>query len=191
VKSAQAALIDYLLDARIPLEATYEGIWWIDVGLEITSDDDACLQWRTSSHLQVVKEVLQIPQHQAKRITSFGSSTYARDMVSHLTAVSGCRIEPGVEAQGPFQAAYIEMYTTDKGKHHRKAMTIKTAMSRTQPPSFIEWLVNLYTKNVDDDSSKARIKVRVPLDLARTALLGLDIGTVRGGLLSFTRSEWW
>jgi hypothetical protein len=191
VKSAQAALIDYLLDARIPLEATYEGIWWIDVGLEITSDDDACLQWRTSSHLQVVKEVLQIPERQAKRVTSFGSSTYARDMVSHLTAVSGCRIEPGVEAQGPFQAAYIEMYTTDKGKHHRKAMTIKTAMSRTQPPSFIEWLVNLYTKNVDDDSSKARIKVRVPLDLARTALLGLDIGTVRGGLLSFTRSEWW
>jgi hypothetical protein len=24
-------------------------------------------------------------------------------------------------------------------------MTIKTAMSRTQPPSFIKWLVNLYT----------------------------------------------
>jgi hypothetical protein len=132
------------LDARIPLEATYESNWWIDMGLEITSDD-AYLQWHISSHLQVVKEVLQIPECQAKRITSFRSSTYARYMVSHLTAMSGCRTEPGVEVQGPFQAACIKMYMTDKGKHHRKAMTIKTAMSRTQPPSFIKWLVNLYT----------------------------------------------
>jgi hypothetical protein len=92
--------------------------------------------------------------------------------------MSGCRTEPGVEVQGPFQAACIKMYTTDKGKHHRKAMTIKTAMSRTQPPSFIKWLVNLYTMNVDDDSLKAQIKVCMPLDLVRTALLGLDISTV-------------
>jgi hypothetical protein len=38
---------------------------------------------------------------------------------------------------------------------------------------------------------KAQIKVCMPLDLVRTALLGLDISTVWGGLLSFTWSEWW
>jgi hypothetical protein len=196
--SADFALTEFLLDARIPVEATYEGMWWIDIGLEISSDEGACLQWRTSSHFHIVKEILQITDQHAQRITSLGSTKYARDMVSHLTAVSGCRIEPGVQAEGPFRAAYVQMYTTDKaitynpdGKYHGKAMTLENAMGKVQPPHFVEGLFDVYRNAVSSNGSNARVEVRVPLDFAKTVLLDLDVGVIRQSLLSFTRDEWW
>jgi hypothetical protein len=197
-ESAKIALHEYLLDARIPLVATEEGTWWIDVAVEISSDEGACLQWRTSSHFHVVQEVLRISHNHAKRITSIGSSKYARDLVSHLTAVSGCRIEPGIRACGRFQAAYVQMYTTDKaitynpeGIHHAKSITINDAMGRTQPPSFATGLFGVYKDAVENNSSNARVEVRVPLDFADSVLLGLNINLIRDSLLSFTPGEWW
>lgn len=197
-ESAELALHEYLFDASIPLTATEEGIWWIDVAAEIRSDNTACLQWRTSSHFHIVRDILEIPDHHAQRITSLGSSKYARDLVSHLTAVSGCRIEPGVQARGRFQAAYVQMYTTDKaitynpeGIHHAKSMTIKDAMGQTQPPSFSTGLFGVYRDAVGNNSSNARVEVRVPLDFATTVLLGLDRHVIRHSLLSFTSAEWW
>jgi hypothetical protein len=197
-QSAELALTEYLQDAQIPEQATRQGEWWIDVAVELRSATDHCLQWRTSSHFYIVKEVLDISPEDANRITSVKSSKYARDLASHLTGVSGCRIEPGVRAQGPLEATYFQMYTTDKaltynpeGGHHGKAITMEHAMSSTQPPAFIERLLNLYTSACENNSSNARIEVRVPFARAKTALVRLKIDTLRTSLLSFTRAEWW
>lgn len=196
--AAVEALSEYLEDAKIPQEATEVGEWWIDVGMEFCSSHDACLQWKTSSHFHIVQEVLQIPDNHASRITSVGSSKYARDLVSHLTAVSGCRIEPGAQAEGPFQATYFQMYTTDKaitynpeGRHHGKAITMDGAMGKTQPPVFIEGLFDVYTSAIHNNSSNARVEVRVPFAQATTVFMRLNTNIVRESLLSFTRSEWW
>jgi hypothetical protein len=39
---------------------------------------------------------LQISDSQARCITKLGSSKYSRDIVGHLSTISGCPIEPGV-----------------------------------------------------------------------------------------------
>jgi hypothetical protein len=198
VQSAELALEEYLLDAKIPLRATLTGDWWIDVGLEFHSQTDHCLQWRTSSHFHIVKDALNISDDNASRITSVGSSKYSRDLVSHLLGVSGCRIEPGTRAEGPFEAAYLQMYTTDKaitynpeGRYHGKAITVEQAMGGKQPPAFIEGLFNVYTSTIVGNPSNARIEVRVPFSQAKSVLLDFDTDTICQSLLAFPPSEWW
>jgi hypothetical protein len=196
-RSAELALEEYLIDAKIPLHATQTGNWFIDVGVEYSAVA-TCLQWMTSSHFHMVKETLQIPENDASRITSIGSTKYARDMVSHLPAVSGCRIEPGIRAEGEFKAVYLQMYTTDKaitynpeGGHHGKAITMEVAMGKTQPPKFLQGLYEVYKSAMVENACNARIEVRVPFNHATTALLNLEYRVVRNSLLGFTLDEWW
>lgn len=195
--AATTTLEEYLLDAKIPPEATWDGEWWIDVGVELSSEN-RCLQWRTASHFHIIKEVLRISETHASRVTTLGSSKYSRDLVSHLTAVSGCRIEPGSQAKGVHEAVYFQMYTTDKaltyhpdGRTHGKAITMDAAMGKTQPPTFVEGLFNVYTTAIADNSSNARVEVRVPFVHAETVLTRLSIEVARSSLLSFSRSDWW
>jgi hypothetical protein len=197
-QSASLALTEYLSDCKIPEEALDDGDWWIDVGLEISSTEHACLQWRTSSHFHMTKEVLHINDTHASRITSLTSSKYQRDLVSHLTAVAGCRIEPGPQAEGIFEAAYFQMYTTDKaitynpeGIHHGKAISIEKAMGPEQPPEFVEGLLQVYGNAIEKNASNARVEVRVPMVHATTALVDVCPNVIEQSLLSFTSEEWW
>jgi hypothetical protein len=197
-EAAQQALEEFFDEANIPMESSQEGEWWVDVGLEFSSGTAACLQWRTSSHVHIVKEVLGIEEGPARRITSLGSSKYSRDLVSHLTAVSGCRIEPGTQAKGDFHATYFQMYTTDKsitynpeGIHHGKFLPMKSAMGDIQPVKFLESLFNAYSSAIEKNASNARVEVRVPLAHATSVLLSYRLDVVRESLLSFTRGDWW
>lgn len=192
---AMASLDEFIEDVGL---STTQGQWWIDVGLEIHSEDELCLQWRTSSHSALVQDVLEIEDRHAIRVTTLGSSKYQRDIVSHLMAVSGCRIEPGIRAQGPYEAVYLQMYTTDKaitynpeGRHHGKAMTVDAAMGPKQPPVFVEGILSLFTSAMKMNASNARIEVRVPLAHATTVFTALDIDQMRQHLLAFQRNEWW
>jgi hypothetical protein len=174
--------------------------WYIDVGLDIKSalDDPECLQWRTSSHFPVVKEVLRINDAKAARITSMGSSKYSRDLCSHLTGVAGCRVEPGIQAQGEFEAVYFQMYTTDKsvtyhpeGRFSAKAMTMKQAMGERQPVPFLTGLYETYRASSSQISSNARVEVRVPFKYATSVLLDVPGEVLQNALLSFKREDWW
>lgn len=197
--SAEVALEEYLMDAKISIHATETGFWFIDVGVEYSAvDRPECLQWSTSSHFHVVREVLRIPDDHASRITRIGSTKYSRDVVSHLPAVSGCRIEPGVQAAGQFEVHYFQMYTTDKaitynpeGGYHGKAITMDVAMGRSQPPPFLHGLYGVYNSAMGENASNARIEVRVPFRHATRALLHVDSHVVRNSLLSFRLDEWW
>ncbi|KAF9441048.1 hypothetical protein P691DRAFT_685291 [Macrolepiota fuliginosa MF-IS2] len=196
--SAEWYWTDFFKYTKLTDEVLTLGHWWVDVGIEVSSDTQACLQWMTSSHCDVAREALRIPEEDAQRITNIKSSKYSRDLVSHLTAISGFRIVPGVRAEGVYEAAYLQAYTTDKatvyntdGRHHAKFLTTKEAMGQAQPTKTIDGIHSIYTEAVDVNHSKARLEVRVPFDFATQALLNFDPEVLQGSLCAFSQEEWW
>jgi hypothetical protein len=172
------------------------GKWRLDIGIEFRSSFDNCFGWRSDSHNHVARRALSISENAATRITRPGSSLYNRDLVSHLAAVSGCRITPGI-AHGPQDVTYMQLYTTDKaliyrpdGTAHGKNITGKEILAG-KGPKFIENLVQLYNNAIHTCRAHARIEVRVPLAEADTVLLNLDEELIRGSLVSVHPNVWW
>ncbi|RDB15070.1 hypothetical protein Hypma_005467 [Hypsizygus marmoreus] len=196
--ASQQAFEAFIADNNLDLTAIQStGDWWIDVGVEISSEEANCLAWRTDSHFHIVKQVCDLADHVAARITAPGSSKYTRDMVSHLPAVSGCRISPGPRARGRFDVEYLQMYTTDKSLtyrqdqgHYGKFITCKDVLNG-RSKEYIQNLYQLYRNAIRSNYSLARVEVRVPLRHACTVLLDLGEELVRGSLVSFTRTVWW
>jgi hypothetical protein len=189
-------------------DALITGDWWVDIGLEIASWIDIglgpnkrkapqCLAWRTDSHHRIVKSTLAISTAAATRITRPGSSKYIRDMTSHLTAVSGCRISPGVRAEGPFQAKYLQLYTTDKsvtyhleGAHCSKFIKGGDIL-KGKADDYCHDLYELYRQAAGKNHSLARAEIRVPIEHATRAMVNVHINTMRDCLVSFGRVVWW
>jgi len=197
-ESSEYYLNDFILDARLSGRVPFVGDWYIDVGIEISSEENACLQWMTNAHPRIVQQALHISDDSAQRITDITSSQYSRDLSSHLTAVSGFRIVPGVRAQGEFEARYLQAYTTDKsvvynpeGGHHAKFLTTKEAMGHTQPAKTVEGIYTIYEQAMIANSSNARLEVRVPYRFATQVLIEFDVDQLRDSLCAFTREEWW
>ncbi|TFK60184.1 hypothetical protein BDN72DRAFT_905193 [Pluteus cervinus] len=195
--SAEQALLAFSKENHLVDAGQLRGDWWIDVGLEIGSPDGHCLAWRTDSHFHVVQHVLDISNAGAERITSLGSSSYSRDLTSHLAAVSGCRIVPGVYTQGDSEAAYLQMYTTDKsliylpdGGYYGKFIKPSDTLSG-KAMNFITKLYDLYVKASKKNSSLARIEVRVPIAQALAVLLDFDDDLIRESLVVIPREDWW
>jgi hypothetical protein len=197
--AARLAWIKALERAQIPLEATDQGSWWIDVGLEFRSDDPGCyLQWTTASHDLIVQKVLGVSMSTAMRITTLGHDGYSRDIVCHLSEVSGCRLETGIRHGGPFHAAYLELSTTSiSGAQHPAvpALTVPQVMDVGRWPH--QTAIDLLSafsaqKNSQNwlQSNAARVELRVPLEHAEDVLIDIDEDTIRESLLSFSRQEW-
>ncbi|KAG6809709.1 hypothetical protein H0H93_015571, partial [Arthromyces matolae] len=151
----------------------------------------------TKAHHKVVRDAMRIPSRAAIQITSVGSSKYQRDLSSHLTEVSGFRIEPGVRTQGPYEVKYIQAYTTDKsvlynrdGNHHAKFLTTKEAMGRDHPAPSIVGMHNIYKGASNNNPSHARLELRVPLKFGEEVLLGVS-NDFLGNLLHFSGDVWW
>lgn len=200
VFSANNALREFLEENSISEECTREGIWYIDVGLEVSSVEGMCLLWRTDSHPHVVKHVTGISEQHANRITDLGSQQYARDLSSHLLDVSGCRITPGRQGEGRFQVSYLQLYSTDKsltynpeGIYFSKAMSCDEAIGKVQPPSFTTALFHLYRNASlsNNSNSNARVEVRVPLEHATAALIDFSDELIQRSLVAFTSNSWW
>lgn len=196
-EDGDVALEEWLDGNFLRKEDLLSGDWWVDVGLQISSDEKDCLAWRTDSHFHLVKEVLQIPEHQAHRITSITSTKYTRDMTSHLTAVSGCRISPGARAEGPFSVQYLQLYTTDKSLtyrqergHHGKFITCGDVLLG-KAESYCDNLYNVYLAAMNDNFSLARVEIRVPIKHVTSVLLDFRHSMIRQWLVSFPRIVWW
>ena len=196
--SADEALDEFLEQENLNRdEIRLTGSWWIDVGLQVISSNKDCLSWRTDSHWRIVQEICEITADNAKRMTSIGSSQYTRDMTSHLPQISGCRIEPGVRGQGPYEVAYLQLYLTDKALtyradqgHHGKFITCSDVV-KGKADDFISNLYSLYLHAIGDNYAQARMEVRVPVRFATRVLLDLDEDPIRRGLVSFPSVEWW
>jgi hypothetical protein len=197
-KAARSAWFRALKRAKIPVEATNYGSWWIDVGLEFRSEQGQFLQWITDYHGCIVQEVLGISISTAKRITTLGHHGYSRDIACHLAEVSGCRLEVGIQHGGPSRAAHMELSTTlISGAHHPAvpALTIPQAMeTRHQPPQSVIDLFNAFRGQRETQnwlqSNAARIELRVPLKHAEDVLIDIDEDIIRESLVSFSRQEW-
>lgn len=197
VDAANEALADFLSTLFLDRERiSSHGSWWVDVGIEVSSAEENCLAWRTDCHVHVVREICQIDNENAQRITRMGSSKYARDMVSHLPQVSGCRIKPGIRAQGPMEVAYLQLYCTDKSLtyrqdsgHHGKFITCDDII-KGKTYDFIDKLYALYINAVEKHNAHARMEVRVPLQFASRALLNVDFDVLYNSLVSFPAVEW-
>ena len=197
--AARLAWIKALERAQIPLEATDQGSWWIDVGLEFRSDDPGCyLQWTTASHDLIVQKVLGVSMSTAMRITTLGHDGYSRDIVCHLPEVSGCRLETGIRYGpygGRFNASYLELSTTEMSRVQHPALTIRQAMSPVQPTQFALDMYNAFQRQAlatrdELESNAARIELRVPLKHAENVLIDVKNSTIREALLLFSRKEW-
>ncbi|KAF8054645.1 hypothetical protein FPV67DRAFT_1682298 [Lyophyllum atratum] len=200
VNAASAAIFldTFIREANLSPAAPAVGDWYVDVAIEISSPDRRCLQWITSTHNIVVQEALRISDYHARRITELGSSQYARDPASHLTALSGFRATPGVQARGEFEVSYIQAYTTDKSVvsnkdagHHAKFIETKEAMGTDHPTRTIEGLHTIYDTAKRANSSSARLEVRVPYSKATEVLVRFNSTAFRRCICSFTRAEWW
>lgn len=117
-------------------------------------------------------------------------------MTSHLTDVSGCRISPGVRAEGIYEAVYLQMYATDKlityhpegtyfGEYLKGEDIIKG-----KADDYCHDLYELYRQAADKNYALARIEVRVPLRHDATILIDIDANRFRGGLVVIKPVVW-
>ena len=190
--------------------------WYIDVGLEISSEEDNCFQWLTTSHPSMLEWILGLPEHDAIRLGTFGSTRYQRDISSHLPQLSGCRVEPGVRGAGRYMAVYYQQYTSEKALtynpekgDHGKTITMKEAMGNKQPANFCDKLYQTFIDAKENNASAARVEVRVPvgsrflgvLDEYGEPIYSLECSTsvmtyvsrtvLRRSIRSYTKKTWW
>lgn len=200
---ARQALSDFMDQNELDPQLIHSpSPWWIDVGLEVDSKDGNCLAWRTDSHFYLVREFLNIAQRLADKITTPGSSKYTRDMTSHLTAVSGCRIAPGYVGRGALKVRYFQAYTTDKSHTYRldrgryaKFITGDSIL-KGRDQDYVQSIYTLY-RNASrmGNQSLARLEARCHISQATELFLNLRPNrfekVLRDSLVSFTPEEWW
>jgi len=123
---------------------------------------------------------------------------YYRDISNHLPDVSGFRLAPSNTGSGPYAAAYLQAYTTDKsvtynqdGRHHAKYLTAVEALGPTQPGNTIEDLYTIYEGAKKHNPSKARLEVRIPSQSAINVLQQLDETAIRSTIFAFPQQDWW
>ncbi|TFK17448.1 hypothetical protein FA15DRAFT_734940 [Coprinopsis marcescibilis] len=173
------------------------GGWWIDVGLEVVSNANSTLCPETSAHRSLTELALGLEREKAARITKLSSSGYYRDPASHLTGASGFRLIPPRRARGEYEAAYMQVYLTDKsqtyapeGSKFGKAISASQLL-RGKGEGFISELYRIYNKAGEDVISAVRIEVRVPFKYAPSVLLDLDNDLLSKTFLSFPSADWW
>ena len=204
--ASDQAILAFLREHQLLTEEDYDirtltdlddSSWYIDTGLQLASLEGRCLQWRTDGHCDIVARVCGLPEHKAVRITTPGSSSYSRDMASHLPAVSGCRIVFGKTTQGDYKASYLNMYTTEKALiynpdkgHFGKYVTCEQILKGTGD-DFAENLFQLYRRAIPKNYSLARLEIRIPLQFACDVFLDFDRELIRSSLLSFHPNAWW
>lgn len=194
---ADAALKDFLQQNGLRYESLIEHEWYIDVALEISSGEGKCLGWLTNQHSTLLQELAGIDANVADRITSLGSSHYARDITSHMPAISGCRITPGPTSRGPFDIRYIQLYTTDKGLtyrpdkgHYGKFLTVPDILYG-RGKTYLQELFELYHQSARNNLASARIEFRLPLRNANSVLLSFTDQAVYSSLAAFEVDAWW
>lgn len=68
VESAEYYLYEFVQDSQLSSQVPEVGVWYINVGIEISSDQGECLQWMTATHYDVIQQALHISDAHAQRI---------------------------------------------------------------------------------------------------------------------------
>jgi hypothetical protein len=171
--------------------------WYVDVALEYCLNDTVIL-WRTDSHIHIVRHALDVDEPVARRLSSVGSSCYARDVAAQLDDVSGFRLTPKTAgiASG---VVYLNVYTTDKGPtylsengRYAKYITANEALSAKEGPiPFFEGLARVFRDASANYNGHARIEARVCLNNVLGYLRHLPADLLTRSLLTVDRHKWW
>lgn len=197
-RSSTIALRQFLDQCKLPWRRiSTEGTWFIDTAVEVSSIAGNCLAWRTDSHYNIIrKAVVGLDDDTAERITRLGSSKYARDITSHLPAISGCRVDTQT-TRGDHNIVYVQLYTTDKAHTYRpeqghfgKFITPEDILKK-KAPAWIANICTLYNNASDTGSAHARLEVRSGIHHAVDALLGIEETLYRKSLISVPCKPWW
>ncbi|KAJ8474912.1 hypothetical protein ONZ45_g15790 [Pleurotus djamor] len=171
---------------------TSEGHWWIDVGVEL-QDGGQALLWRETAHANVMSYLLQIPIGDAGVIKN--SRAFQNDMNSHLKEIAGFHVA-FAQPTGPFQATYMQLYTTDKsltfhrnGNQFSQNLTLREAM-RGLPPEYLDNYLDVLNEAMEKNVA-ARVEARVPLTFAETFMMDFDMDVIRGSIVSLKRENFW
>lgn len=185
---ASNALNDYTSDIN-----TVDGLWWIDVGVELHHAGEA-FQWRGDAHAIVLQNALSVDLGTAGRITS--STTFQNDLSAHLWDLAGFRVRT-TSFPNPFQVAYVQIYTTDKaavyhqqGNRHARFLPGMSALSGT-PPEYTRSLGRLYQDCAKHMDCSARMEVRLPITFATQVLQDVDHDFCMRCIVVFPRHVWW
>jgi hypothetical protein len=175
---------------------TDEGVWFVDVGFEISGNGEAYL-WRTDAHSRVLEAMVGLMPGAATRRVSPTNWSYARDINAHLLDLSGFRMPLEGNLQGDCEAKYIQIYTTDKALtyrltrgQHSKKMSGMMAL-KGNPPTFVTDLFDAFNDAAIRMDVVARVEVRVPLRRATGVLLRVDDEFLRHNLVVINRDVWW
>lgn len=199
-EAAEAKFWSFCTDNGLDPDTFFnEGRWWLDIGLEIASNvlDDFCLSWRTDAHYHVLRHVAGLPHEQAHRITKVGSSKYTRDMTTHLSAVSGCRIAPGPRARGPYGLSYFQLYGTDKSIIYRpdrnftgKAMTVSLYL-KGGAEKWLDCCYANYLGAIELNNASARVEARVEARYYLNVLLDFPRDLIRQSVVCINPVVFW
>jgi hypothetical protein len=175
------------------VDTSLAGDWYIDVGLEFILRDRALL-WSTHAHSSILVEALGIPRREADAIIS-NPWKYTQDMNTHLTTLSGFRVE--LEDKGQVSAAYLQAYTSDKSQTYNpqkgkygKTLTPRVAF-RGDPPAWCQSLLNLYHDTALRTDVAARIEVHCPLRFVEGCLVSFGQAVIDDSLISYRHEIWW
>ncbi|KAF7426823.1 hypothetical protein PC9H_009192 [Pleurotus ostreatus] len=171
---------------------TVQGLWWVDVGLEI-QDGDRAILWRKDAAPNLLSYVLGNTLDEAGRIVH--STQFQEDVNSHLLEVAGFRVG-FVTPIGDNEIAYVQAYTTDKsltyhkhGFQHSQALTGLAALTGN-PPKYCTDLTAAYT-DAKQKNVAARLEVRLPIEFALQYMLEFDYDVLRHSVLSVHRENFW
>ncbi|KDR65253.1 hypothetical protein GALMADRAFT_148842 [Galerina marginata CBS 339.88] len=194
---ARAALDDFVESNELDYDALRLATTYIDVGLNVVSDDGKCLGWKTTGHFTILEHMLRVSRTVACRLTKPTSTQYIRDPIMHLNDVSGWRIAPGVQGRGPFECHYFQGYSTGKALtariengHHAKYLTCEDVLNG-KATTWTRSLYELFLNAAKANLAAARMEMRVPLKNAKEVLIRVDKELLRSNLVSVSPSTWW
>lgn len=182
-----------------PVDSTEEGTWYVDVGLEIMLEGQALL-WTTQGHGKILSDFLDIPITKAEAIIA-NHYCYARDVSTHLTAISGFRCHfanhKDGEGVGRLFCAYAQGYMSNKCQTYHpklgrygKTLTVQMAVNGN-PPRFLQGL-----STVNRDAGRrvdvaGRFEGCFPLVVVLEALQRASAQIVERCMVCYRRKIWW
>jgi len=180
-----------------------EGNWMVDVGLEI-HDPDMVVHWSKRMHKAILTYLL--PSLDARKIEKLqdNSNAFHLDNAAHLDDFAGFRCEPGKRARDNDGVQYINVYTTDKCPTYQLHSGIwrRRSCQDLLPKELDKLLLDLDnmsktykacsgSQNHRSQEGCARLEIRVPLQVAQTALRDVPHDMLREWTLSVPANHWW
>ncbi|TFK16556.1 hypothetical protein FA15DRAFT_761382 [Coprinopsis marcescibilis] len=201
VTAATAALSDFLTTHGMPHDVASQpgNLAWVDVGIEITSDNGDCLAPRADTIPALITQFSSIPIEKATSMAVAGNGKFYLDPISCMTQVAGCRLSPGVRGRGPYGVIKLQAYVTDKAitatpdegtGRHAKHITLNDMLNNRHE----RFLTNLYETYIDcvgEVTSNVRFEVRVPMEFGDKVMLQYDSDAIRDCLVAMDSRTWW